>query len=389
MAVLRSVAGVRVTAHAYGLETAFEAEYGAGGRVVAFNAEYDALPGIGHACGHNLIATVGLSAFLAAVDALKAQAAAGRAAAGRVRLLGTPAEETTGGKVRLVAAGAYADVDACLMMHPTTQAVYARAGADGSADAAQKTRPDDAATVYGDAYDCTLAITGFAVDFAGTPAHAALAPWDGVNALDAAVAGYAAVSALRQQMRPDERIHGIITDGGLRPNIIPAHTRLEYGVRAPTLARARALQTRAVRCFEGAAAATGCTVAVTELGFYADLRTSLPICHAFVDAMAGLGRTVQCNSTRATTPASTDQGNVSYACPSWHGIFGIPCEAGAYPHAPAFAAAAGSRRAFERALKNGEGMALTGYRILVDDALAAAIRAAFDKQKAADGDLEL
>ncbi|EPE05644.1 metal-dependent amidase aminoacylase carboxypeptidase [Ophiostoma piceae UAMH 11346] len=357
VAVLSTIEGVRVTPHAYGLETAFEAEFGSGGRVLTFNAEYDALPGMGHACGHNLIATVGLSSFMAVVDTLKQTGAPGR-----VRLLGTPAEETTGGKIKLIAAGAYKDVDACLMMHPTTQAVYG---------------PE---SVYGDAFDRTLAITGFAVRFKGKSAHAAIAPWDGINALDAAVAGYTAVSVLRQQIRPDERIHGIITDGGSRPNVIPETSRLEYGVRAPSLVRAQELQKRAIKCFEGAAESTGCSIEIEELGYYADLRASIPICNAFVKAMGDLGREVQCNVDR-TTPASTDQGNVSYECPSWHGIFGIPSEEGAYPHTASFATGAGLRRSFDRALENSEGMAQVGYRFLVEDKLAADVKACFEAQK--------
>ncbi|CAK7270487.1 hypothetical protein SEPCBS119000_004116 [Sporothrix epigloea] len=358
--LLSTIKDVRVTPHAYGLDTAFEAEYGAGGRVLVFNAEYDALPGIGHACGHNLIATVGLSSFLAVADALRESGAPGR-----VRLLGTPAEESSGGKVQLIKAGAYKGVGACLMMHPTTQAVYG---------------PE---SVYGDAFDRTLAITGFSVTFKGKPAHAALAPWDGINALDAAVAGYTAVSVLRQQIRPEERIHGIITDGGQRPNIIPETARLEYGVRAPSLSGALALQKRAIACFAGAAESTGCTMEVKEMGWYADLRTSIPICNAFVDAMGALGRQVQCNTGR-TTPASTDQGNVSYECPSWHGIFGIPSEDGAYPHTASFATGAGLRKSFDRALENSEGMATVGYRFLVDDELAADVQAKFDEQKKND-----
>ncbi|ERS99394.1 hypothetical protein HMPREF1624_04594 [Sporothrix schenckii ATCC 58251] len=359
--VLNTVEGVRVTPHAYGLETSFEAEYGAGGRVLVFNAEYDALPGIGHACGHNLIATVGLSSFLAVVDALRATGAPGR-----VRLLGTPAEESGGGKIKLIEAGAYKDVGACLMMHPTAQTAFGPA------------------SVYGNAFDRTLAIARFSIGFKGKPAHAALAPWEGVNALDAAVAGYTAISVLRQQIRPQERIHGIITNGGKQSNIIPDTARLEYGVRAPTLAGALALQKRAVKCFAGAAESTGCTMETQDLGGYADLRANMPICNAFVEAMGALGREVLCD-TDHTTPASTDQGNVSYECPSWHGMFGIPSEGGAFPHTENFARGAGLRKSFDRALENSEGMATAGYWFLVDDELAADVKAAFEEQKKHDG----
>ncbi|KAH8892389.1 metal-dependent amidase/aminoacylase/carboxypeptidase [Thozetella sp. PMI_491] len=349
-------ANIKVTPHAYDIQTAFEAEIGSGGRVLVFNAEYDALPDIGHGCGHNLIATTSLGAFLAVGDALKASGKPGR-----VRLLGTPAEEAIGGKIQLVDKGAYKGVDACLMMHPTASSVY----------------PDD---VLGDAFDKTLAISGFKVTYRGKPAHAALSPWEGINALDAAVAGYNNISALRQQIKPDERIHGIFLEGGVRPNIIPEKTVLEFSVRAPTMTRATALQERAFRCFRGAAEATGCEVEIEILGAYADLQTSVPICKAFQKAMEELGHKVQCNIGR-TSPASTDQGNVSYECPSWQALFGIPSENGAYPHTAGFANGAGLPASFDRSLLSTEGMAVTGYRFLTDDGLAQEVKEYFEQQK--------
>jgi amidohydrolase len=354
------VEGIRVTPHAYNIQTAFEAEYGSGGRVLAYNAEYDALPDIGHACGHNLIATTSLGAFLAVVDALKESGKPGR-----VRLLGTPAEEAIGGKIQLIEAGAYKDVDACLMMHPTSQSVY----------------PED---VLGDAFDKTLAISGFKVTYRGKPSHAALAPWNGVNALDAAVLGYSSVAVLRQQVKPDERIHGIIVEGGVAANIIPDKAVLEFGVRGPTLAGVHILQERVLNCFKGAADATGCEIEIEMLGEYADLRANIPICRAFQDAMIGLGHKMQCNVDRETTPASTDQGNVSYECPSWHGIFGIPSEEGAFPHTKGFAKGAGSAASFDRALLSCEGMAVAGYRFLTDDDLADQVKTHFLNQKLLD-----
>lgn len=356
VAALQSQRDIKVMPHAYGIETSFEAEFGSGGRVVTYNAEYDALPGLGHACGHNLIATSSLGAFLAVVDALKESDRPGR-----VRLLGTPAEEDIGGKIRLIEEGAYKDVNACLIMHPTSSSVY----------------PEG---VLGDAYDRTLAITAFKVTFRGKPAHAALAPWEGVNALDAAVAGYTSIGVLRQQIRPDERIHGIIKEGGAAANIIPDKAVLEFGVRAPTLVRAKALEARAWSCFKGAAEATGCEINILPLGAYADLRPNFPICQAFQDAMVGSGYQVQNNTTRATTPASTDQGNVSYECPSWQGIFGIPSN-GAFPHTTGFAGGAGSEASFERCLLNIEGMAAVGYRVLSDDQFAEEVKKNFETQK--------
>lgn len=348
---------VRVVPHAFDIKTSFQAEYGSGGRVLTFNAEYDALPGIGHGCGHNLIATTSLGAFLAVADALRRSGKPGR-----VRLLGTPAEEAIGGKIKLIEKGAYKDVDACLMLHPTAQNHYAE-------------------NVLGDAYDRTLAISGFRVTYRGKPAHASLAPWEGINALDAAVTGYNNISVLRQQIRPDERIHGIIKEGGLRANVIPDKTVLEYGVRAPTMARAYELQKRCIGCFKGAAEATGCEIEVEHLGAYADLRSSLPICEAFQEAMTGLGYVMENNTDRVTSPASTDQGNVSYECPSWQGIFGIPSENGAYPHTEGFATGAGKLESFDRSLLSCEGMAITGYRFLTDTGLSDEVKRFFDDRE--------
>lgn len=213
------------------------AEFGSGGRVVAFNAEYDALPEMGHACGHNLIAMMSIGAFVALAEALKARPGV----PGRVRLVGTPAEEGGGGKARLVAAGAYADVDACLMAHPGP-ASSCGPGWDGHS------------------YMPTLANHKFTVHYTGKPAHAAVSPWQGVNALDAVVLAYTGISALRQQIRPEQRIHGVITKGGTRPNVITADAALDYYIRSPTLEGADELLGRAKKCFEGAAVQTGCTV---------------------------------------------------------------------------------------------------------------------------------
>lgn len=230
--------GYKIEKHVYSLPTSFSVEYGSGGRVVTFNAEYDALPDIGHACGHNLIATASIGAFLGTAAALKKYKVPGR-----VRLLGTPAEEGGGGKVKLIDAGAYKDVDACLMVHPA---------------------PGDETGAGGNAHGLSLANTKFRVHYTGKPAHAAVAPWEGVNALDAVVLAYNGISALRQQIRPYERIHGVISEGGARPNIITARASLDYYIRSTTLEEARKLRARAKGCFDGAAMQTGCTVEYEE-----------------------------------------------------------------------------------------------------------------------------
>ncbi|KAE8313103.1 hypothetical protein BDV41DRAFT_588422 [Aspergillus transmontanensis] len=347
--------GFSVTKHAYGLATAFVAEYGSGGRVVAFNAEYDALPGIGHACGHNLIATSSIGAFLGVVAALKASTRPGR-----VRLIGTPAEEDGGGKINLIDAGAYEDVDACLMVHP----------------AAHKRFPDG---VTGVSYVTSNAIVKFRARFTGKPAHAAGAPWQGINALDAVCLSYNGVSMLRQQIQPHERIHGVIVEGGTKPNVITASGTVDYFVRSTSLEEAEALKDRVIKCFDGAAIATGCSVEYETREAYADLRPNKALCANYDSAMETLGFPVA--SSGATQPGSTDMGNVTYVCPGFHGGFAVPADPGAFNHTPSFTKAAGTSKAYELALNTAKGMAVVGWNVLSDDSLAERVRNDFEEDK--------
>ena len=336
---LRSL-GFEVTPHAYGLETAFSAEVGTGGRLVIFNAEYDALPGIGHACGHNLIASSSFAAFLGVAAALKASNLPGR-----VRLLGTPAEEGGGGKLKLIAAGAYRDAAASLMVHPGP---------------GHKLPP----SIRGIAYVRMLANVKMRVHFSGKEAHAAIAPWDGVNALDAVCLSYNAVSMLRQQIRPFERIHGVFRAAGDRPNVTPADCTVEYYVRSATRTQAQALWQRVLKCFEGAAMATGCGVQVEPLNSYADVRPSRALCQGYVDVMpAG---TVVLDDPVEFLAGSTDMGDVCYECPGFHGAFGIGTKEGEANHTKGFTAVAGTEEAFGLAMECGKGMALVGWRVLTD-----------------------
>lgn len=236
--------GYEVRRKTYGLETSFEIEYkhGDGGKIVVFNAEYDALPGVGHACGHNLIATASISAFAATVETMKAKFPEHQGYT--IRLLGTPAEEGGGGKLKLLDAGAYKDVDACLMVHPVTLGHN-----DGSVQGTQIAGPEG-----------FLANNKIRVRYSGTTAHAAGAPWEGVNALDAVVSAYVNISMLRQQILPTQRVHGIISDGGYRPNVIPNTATLEYYIRSPDSKSLKVLTDKVLNCFEGAAKATGCKV---------------------------------------------------------------------------------------------------------------------------------
>lgn len=343
VAVLEKL-GFNVTPHAYGLETAFSTEVGSEGRLVIFNAEYDALPGIGHACGHNLIASSSFAAFLGAAAALKASGKPGR-----VRLLGTPAEEGGGGKLKLIAAGAYKGAAASLMVHP-----------------GPGHKLDD--TVRGVAFVRMLANVKMRVYFTGREAHAAIAPWDGVNALDAVCLSYNAVSMLRQQIRPYERIHGIFRSAGERPNVTPAECCVEYYIRSQTRTGAEALWQRVLNCFEGAALATGCEMRAEELNSYADVRPSAPLCSEYVEVMPK--GTVAYAEPADFLAGSTDMGDVCYACPGFHGAFGIDTQEGEANHTKGFAAAAGTDDSFERAMECGRGMALVAWRVLSDDDFA-------------------
>ncbi|KAL3444535.1 hypothetical protein BJX65DRAFT_297532 [Aspergillus insuetus] len=347
---------------AYGVETAFQISYasGKGGRIVVFNAEYDALPGIGHACGHNLIATSAIAAFLATCKAMQTLYPNDPPYA--VRLLGTPAEEGGGGKLRLIEAGAYQGVDACLMVHPFPLLTKS---------------PDVVSASL-----CTgqwLANNKFRVSFTGRPAHASGAPWEGVNALDAVVAAYNNLSLLRQQIRPTERIHGVVINGGDRPNIIPECTTVEYYIRSDTVASLKALRERVMRCFEAAALATGCKVDYEEKAAYMDIKSNVPICEAFNDAMNGMGHRsiLDAAGHGGFSGASTDMGNVSYVVPGFHGGFYLAAEGA--NHTSEFTRAAGSSQGFQRSIQSAAGMAIVSCRVLADDEFAAAVKADFDR----------
>ncbi|KAJ5152610.1 uncharacterized protein N7482_009088 [Penicillium canariense] len=357
--------GYQVKRSAYGIGTALEVSYtrGEGGRVIVFNAEYDALPGIGHACGHNLIATSSIAAFIATCEAMSAMYS--DAIGYSVRLLGTPAEEGGGGKLQLIDAGAYKDVDACFMVHPFP----ALSGA-----------PDLLSSSF-----CSgqyLANNKIEVTFTGKPAHASAAPWEGVNALDAVVAAYVNISMLRQQILPTQKIHGVVLRGGERPNVIPASTTVEYYIRSETIRTLKPLTERVLKCFEAAATATGCTVDYKWEPAYMDMMINRPICKTYMDAMNKMGyKTIYdaVGQEGGLSGGSTDMGNVSYEVPGFHGGFYI--NADGVNHTPQFTAGAGSEDGFRRSLYCAAGMAVVGCQVLADDAFATAVKSDFENWK--------
>ncbi|CAM1508831.1 Fc.00g025700.m01.CDS01 [Cosmosporella sp. VM-42] len=352
--------GFAVTKHTYGLDTSFEAEIGEGGRLVIFCAEYDALPDIGHACGHNLIATSSLAAFLGAGRALTELKITGR-----IRILGTPAEEGGGGKAKLIDAGAFRppeEIAAAIMAHPVA-AHQIGGGEEFSGLAGFK----------------LIASHKLRVEFRGQTAHAAGEPWKGLNALDAAVSAYNNVALLRQQIQPDERVHGVIEAGGTVPNVITDYTRMNWNIRSPTISRCDILLQRVKTCFEAGAAATGCSVKYIPSPTYINLRANNSLCSTYVDEMAALGDKVMLHQTRPFN-ASTDMGNVSHLVPSFHGAFCIPTGPNVASHNPKFADAAGTDDAHAAAIKCAKGLAMLAMRIVLDDEVAARTKVDFQQE---------
>ena len=329
--------GLEVERSAFGVDTAFAARAGESGPTIAVLLEYDALPGIGHACGHNIIATAGLGAGLAA-------AALADELGGRVLVVGSPAEEGGGGKVRLLDGGAFAGVDAALMVHPA-----------------------DAELLAMD----VVALHQAHVTYRGEAAHAAAFPHRGRNALDAAVLGYVAVAALRQHVDPGERLHGIITDGGDKPNIVPAYARAEWIVRSPTVAGLDALRERFLACLRGGAEAAGCEMEVSWIDpVYADMIDSQAIGERYRANAEALGRVVRVPSAADRVVGSTDMGNVSYAVPSIHPMIRV-APPGVAIHTPAFAGYAGGPEGDAAVIDGAKALAWTVADLWLDGGLVA------------------
>ncbi len=337
--------GFEVERAAYAMPTAFRAVAGSGGPTLAVFCEYDALPEIGHACGHNLIAASGIAVGVA----LKAALPEGH---GTVIVLGGPAEEGGGGKIFLLARGALEGVDAAMMLHPA---------------------PSDSAWAN------LIAIEQMHVRYHGRNAHAGAAPWIGVNALDALVLAYTSISAMRQQMRPTDRVHGIITEGGVKPNIIPDTAAAEYYIRARNMTELAELRAKVAGCFEGAATATGCTVDIKTAGEpYAEVVTNAVMAGAYCDNMAQFELVLPKGGQGGIAGASTDMGNISQAIPSIHPSFGIPTEA--VNHTSGFTASAATPEAHRRMLRASKALALTALDLYADPALLAAAKAEFATQ---------
>ncbi|MGV0795081.1 M20 family metallopeptidase [Mycolicibacterium sp. XJ1819] len=299
--------GFEINAAPAGLPTAFRADYGSGPLVIGICAEYDALPEIGHACGHNIIAASAVGTALALAEVADQLGLT-------VALLGTPAEEAGGGKVLMLEAGVFDDIAATVMLHPG---------------------PLDIAAAR------SLALSQVAVTYRGTEAHAAVAPYLGVNAVDAVTVAQVAIGLLRQQLAPGQMMHGIVTDGGQATNVIPARAEMQYTMRAGDTASLRELEQRMADCFLAGAVATGCGYEVAETEpAYRELTPDAWLVETFRAEMVRLGRSPVPAEAEAALPlGSTDMGNVTQVMPGIHPVVGIDA-GGASVHQPAFAAAA-------------------------------------------------
>ncbi|MBP1687473.1 MAG: abgB [Deltaproteobacteria bacterium] len=336
--------GFTVDRQAYGLPTAFAARIGNGAPQVALLCEYDALPGIGHACGHNIIAAAGAGAGAAL-------AAVVGATGGSVVVLGTPAEEGGGGKVLMARQGAFQNVAAALMVHPAGR---------------------DLAGMH------VLALSQVEAEYRGRAAHASAAPHHGINALDALVTAYNGIAQLRQHIHPTERIHGIITDGGQAPNIVPERAAGIFCIRSATELALAELKKRVLACFKAGALATGTELHLRTLGEdYADMWTNQPLIETYAANLQRLGRQLANGTPGATAiVGSTDMGNVSKLVPAIHPMIAV-----APPNVPLhsveFAHWAGTQAGHRSVIDGAKALAMTALDVLCTPALVAAMEEAF------------
>jgi amidohydrolase len=309
---------------------------------IAFLAEYDALPGLGHACSHNLI---GAAACLGAAGV--ARACSGRA---QIQVIGCPAEEFFGGKARLLERGIFRGVDASLMAH----GYYLTLGM----------RP-------------AIGRASVILEFFGTPAHASTVPERGVNALDAMIQTFNNIAMLRQQVRQEARIHGIITHGGAAANVIPDYTRAEFYVRSKDMAYLRELEKKVIACARAASMATGTRLKVSSEGYrFEPIRPNAALARLFEDNMRFIGEQVDTLPPESGY-GSSDFGNISQAMPALHGYFRI-VDREVRPHSREFATACQTPRALEGMVNAAKAMALTALELIENPSV---LRAARDEWK--------
>ncbi|MEK6677788.1 MAG: M20 family metallopeptidase [Nitrospirota bacterium] len=333
--------GFKIEKNIAGLKTAFRAAYskGSSSPVIGFIAEYDALPEVGHGCGHNLIgpASIGAAIALAKSD-IK----------GKIVVIGTPAEEKGGGKVILSKKGAFNNLDAAMMVHPSNDTEIVKRA---------------------------LAAIDVSVEYFGKPSHAAATPWDGANALDAMILAFNNINALRQQIKPDVRIHGIIINGGAAPNIIPAYTSARFLVRALDMKDAQEVLKKVKACFNAAAYAAGVKAKITVgENAYEVFKPNYPLAEAFERNLKSLGVKIK-ERDEYKELGSSDIGNVSQITPTIHPNLDI-CHKQIPHHTKEFNAAAGSESGMRGMIVAAKAMAMTGADIMMDKGLLKMIKEA-------------
>ncbi|MBN1537505.1 MAG: M20 family metallopeptidase [Anaerolineales bacterium] len=339
--------GFQVEKGFVGIDTAFCARKGSGkGPRVAFLAEYDALPGIGHGCGHNVIGTSAMAAGIGLGAVVEETG-------GDVWVIGTPAEETDGAKVTMVERGAFNNVDAALMIHPHEGNYYVTE---------------------------SLAMDCIEIAFTGKPAHAASAPWEGKNALDAMILTFTNINALRQQIQPDARIHGVILDGGKAPNIIPDYTMAHFYVRAKKRSYLNELVEKFKACAQAGAHATGTEMSLRYYeNSFDDMLSNLTISERMRDYMSeilGMSPILRAPENFG----SVDMGNVSHVTPAIHVLVDIAQGKPLIPHTVEFQVAAATPYADGTLIKSGKALALTGYDLLTQPEFLEKAREEFTKE---------
>ena len=337
--------GFEVTKH-YTLPTAFRAVFGEenAGPTVAVLCEYDALPGVGHGCGHNLIAIAGVAV------ALGLKAAIERGLKARVVAMGTPAEEGGGGKVQMINSGCFKDVDFCVMLHPAPFSV---------------------------AFYVSQALEKAEVTYKGHAAHAAAFPWEGHNALDAAVMAYSSISMLRQQLKPTWRVHGIISDGGVKPNIIPEQSKLEFWVRTVKNKECTVLRSKVHACFEAAAKATGCTVDIEWDPIpHARMLSNTKLALLYQKYAEEMGVVFPSQAEqKSIVDGSTDMGNVSMVVPGLHPLYCIDSSVPYHSHA--FRVASGTQDAHDQTIMAAKSLCFAAIEVLSDSSVLTQVKEEF------------
>jgi amidohydrolase len=311
------------------LATAFRATYGQGSPRIALLAEYDALPKMGHGCGHNIIASSAVGAAVASKSTIDQLG-------GSVVVLGTPGEEVFGGKIDMVKAGTFKEIDVAMIVHPNLRNMVAIQA---------------------------LACSSLEVEFFGQPAHAAAQPYRGINALEAMILAFTSINSLRQHIRSEARIHGIITDGGEAPNVVPAHSAAVFLVRAPDNDYLAELKDKVLNCFTGASVASGARLEYRwRERAYAPMKNNATLAELFKQNLESLGRHVEAFDPRFGF-GSTDMGNVSQVVPSIHPTIAIASPE-VFIHTQEFASAAASEAGHEGLMDAAKAMAMTVADIL-------------------------